>query len=372
MYGHPCVSEAVAVGAIDVSDPSFDTIESFSSQGPCHIYFPTRQTRFKPDVVGADGVNTSLPFFTPFFGTSAAAPHVAAVAALLIELGGGPGAVSPSRIRNTLRLGTTDLGGVGPDLVYGHGAVEAEQAAKLLQANTNTAPQSVIESPADDMVITPGQRPLFQGTCVDAEGDEEETPFTVTWDFGGGAAASAQQNPGPTSFMTTSGTFTVLFTCTDADGASDATPDSRTVTVNQAPRNLITSHGDRVIIEAGTELNFTGVCDDPESDAPYSYFWLFNGGTEQTSATEQNPSHVRYDTPGDYSVSFRCSDMFGAEALTSDFVRVLVNPRAIQAGGGGGGCSLVSNAPMRPLDTLGNLCLPLFALALMWRWRRRR
>ncbi|ETX02372.1 MAG: hypothetical protein ETSY1_03865, partial [Candidatus Entotheonella factor] len=144
IFGHPCVSDALAIGAIDANDPGFDTIERFSSQEPCNIYFPDRQTRFKPDVAGADGVNTTLPFFTPFFGTSAAAPHVAAVAALLIELGGGLNEVSPSRIRDIVRLSATDLGAVGPDPIYGFGAVEAERAANLLQSTINTAPQSIM------------------------------------------------------------------------------------------------------------------------------------------------------------------------------------------------------------------------------------
>ncbi len=229
-FGHPCISEALAVGAIDASDPGFDTIEDFSSQGPCNIYFPTRETRFKPDVAGADGVNTSLPFFTPFFGTSASAPHVAAVAALLMEIRGGPDEVTPSHIRNLLRLGATDLGAVGPDTVYGYGVVDAEQTANLLQNATDTAPQGIIESPAEDIVIAPGELPLFQGTCVDA--DEVQTPFTFSWDFGGGAAASSQQSPGATIFADP-GTFTISFTCTDATGLSDPTPDIRTVIVNR-------------------------------------------------------------------------------------------------------------------------------------------
>ncbi|ETX02348.1 MAG: hypothetical protein ETSY1_03870 [Candidatus Entotheonella factor] len=221
-------------------------------------------------------------------------------------------------------------------------------------------------------MIAPGEQPLFQGTCIDAEdpdGSGAGTSFTFAWDFGGGAAASVQQNPGAMPF-TTPGTFTISFTCTDANGLSDPTPDSRTVIVNQAPRTIITSHGDSVIVEAGAQLNFTGICDDPENNTPFSYLWVFNGGTNQTSSTEQNPSHVRYDMPGDYSVSFRCRDAFGSEAVRDAFVRVLVNPRTSQAGGGGG-CSLMAHAATRPLDALGNMGLPLLVITLIWIWRRR-
>ena len=45
--------------------------------------------RQKPDFTGADGVDTSVRGFRPFFGTSAAAPHLAAIAALVLS--GNPG-----------------------------------------------------------------------------------------------------------------------------------------------------------------------------------------------------------------------------------------------------------------------------------------
>jgi subtilisin family serine protease len=37
----------------------------------------------KPDFTAADGVSTKTPGFLPFYGTSAAAPHAAAIAALV-------------------------------------------------------------------------------------------------------------------------------------------------------------------------------------------------------------------------------------------------------------------------------------------------
>src|SRR5262249_62318895 len=56
----------------------------FISPGPAQTASPPASRR-KPDLCGFDGVTTSLPEFSPFFGTSAAAPHVAAIAALMLQ-----------------------------------------------------------------------------------------------------------------------------------------------------------------------------------------------------------------------------------------------------------------------------------------------
>jgi len=67
---------AIVVGAIHYFD---DFLEDFSSQGP------TNHGLDVPNVVAPDGVTTQAYDGNPFYGTSAAAPHVAGTVALLLE-----------------------------------------------------------------------------------------------------------------------------------------------------------------------------------------------------------------------------------------------------------------------------------------------
>ncbi len=67
--------DVVTVGAIDQGDAGHNDIESFSSRGP------TDDGRQRPDIAGIDGVAVTGAggFSSPFFGTSASAPHIAGI-----------------------------------------------------------------------------------------------------------------------------------------------------------------------------------------------------------------------------------------------------------------------------------------------------
>ncbi len=82
-------------GAFDGTEP----VETFSSDGPRRIFYEADGTAItagdfsstggrllnKPDVAAADGVSTSTPGFSRFFGTSAAQPHAAAIGGLMVD-----------------------------------------------------------------------------------------------------------------------------------------------------------------------------------------------------------------------------------------------------------------------------------------------
>jgi hypothetical protein len=163
----------ISVGAIDAADPGNDTIETYSSRGP------TNDGRIKPDVTGIDGVcvtgsggfgsGTCQGSGKKFYGTSAAAPHAAGVAALLLQcrpdLRAGEPGDSPSADRSTLRNlilnNAVDLETSGMDNTFGAGRLDAYAAAAAAGcASTPTdtdgdgVPDSVDNCP---LVYNPGQ-----------------------------------------------------------------------------------------------------------------------------------------------------------------------------------------------------------------------
>ncbi len=116
-YGHNSARGAMGVAAYAFFAPFVP--EGFTSPGPSTIYFDKNNRRFrhpqfrqKPDLAAMDGANNTFfggdssadpDTFPNFFGTSAAAPHAAAIAALVLDQAGGPGAVSPHRMRRILQ-----------------------------------------------------------------------------------------------------------------------------------------------------------------------------------------------------------------------------------------------------------------------------
>ena len=107
----------LAVGAVNRERWSSGPQESFSALGP------TFDGRIKPDLVGPDGID-NLFFsnkFGGFLGTSAAAPHVAGAAALLLSQHPG---WSTAQLKAALRGDATDLGPPGPDVTYGAGELD--------------------------------------------------------------------------------------------------------------------------------------------------------------------------------------------------------------------------------------------------------
>jgi hypothetical protein len=138
--GAICSASAAAAGVFAGSDAPSEscndqthrTIQFYSSRGP------TLDGRMKPDISAIDGVAITGAgrFPSPFFGTSAAAPHVAAIAALALHAAPclRAGAFAPDQARSTLRsllLQGADPIGSSPDNTFGAGLANARRSVLL-------------------------------------------------------------------------------------------------------------------------------------------------------------------------------------------------------------------------------------------------
>jgi subtilisin family serine protease len=100
---------AFAVGAVHWAD---DVLEPYSSNGP------TADGRIKPDLSAPSVVDSASYAPEAFTGTSAAAPHVAGAAALLLEAFPD---FSPDQVAEFLQARAVDLGPAGSDNAFGAG-----------------------------------------------------------------------------------------------------------------------------------------------------------------------------------------------------------------------------------------------------------
>ena len=118
-----CAKKVITVGAID---DDMD-IAYFSSRGP------TADGRIKPEVcaVGVDVTSAEAETgngYTPHSGTSMSTPHVAGVAALMLEYNPN---LAPLEVREILMDTAVDRGVMGPDNDYGWGVVDSMLALLL-------------------------------------------------------------------------------------------------------------------------------------------------------------------------------------------------------------------------------------------------
>jgi subtilisin family serine protease len=82
-----------------------------------------------------------------FFGTSAAAPHAAAVAALIMQGRKkflGQDVTTPSQIRSLLTITATDMGTAGFDFTSGYGFINADAAMRSFAAPTPSIEELIV------------------------------------------------------------------------------------------------------------------------------------------------------------------------------------------------------------------------------------
>ncbi len=131
---------SIAVGAVDHRN---GTLEVFSSRGP------TADGRRKPELVAPDRVSTTA--YESFAGTSAAAPHAAGAAALVLD---ADPTLDPRGVLRRLARNASPVTGTEPNNATGWGLVDVDDSIRpAAPQRTAIATQRVNESTAGAVAV---------------------------------------------------------------------------------------------------------------------------------------------------------------------------------------------------------------------------
>ncbi|MCK4889876.1 MAG: S8 family serine peptidase [Candidatus Aminicenantes bacterium] len=180
-----------------------------------------------------------------YAGTSMASPHVAGVAALVIAKNSS---LSNAQTRNILETSADDIGANGWDNLFGYGRLNAYEAVMAAGGSTpvNDPPTAGFTFTTLDLTAT------FSDTSSDSDG----TIASWSWNFGDGNTSTAQD---PAHTYASDGTYNVILTVIDNDGASDNFSNNVTVTAGGSGGDIVlAANGYKVRGVRYADLNWTG------------------------------------------------------------------------------------------------------------------
>ncbi len=249
IQGHPGAAGAAAVGAAFYFDTprcgtTPATLEYFSSAGGAPILFDTSGVRLaepvvrqKPDFVGPDGVNNTFlgftlasggytgsngllkttisecqndPGYPNFFGTSAATPHAAGIAALMRQANPS---VTPAEVYGSLRSSALPMSGATPNFESGYGFIQADTALVV-----------------PTLALTATSIPLGKSATL-TWSSIHATSCTASGGWSGAQAVGGSVVLTPSA----AGTQTYTLTCANAFGTSAAASTTLTATSGAVP-----------------------------------------------------------------------------------------------------------------------------------------
>ena len=376
LQGHPGAAGAAAVGASFFAQTprcavdAVAVLESYSSAGGDPILFGTNgaaiaspKPRQKPDFVGPDGGNTSFfgfplagsgfsdtssvaqclndATYNNFFGTSAATPHVAAIAALMRQ---ADPALTPAQIYGALQSTALPMpvgGNPTPDYLSGYGFIQADAAMTALSAGPPTLTLS-------SSTIYLGQSSTLTWLAVNS------SSCTAS-----GTTGSWISNPSPNGGSqvetpTATGAYTYTLTCTSTAGSQNA---SATLTVQAVPALSITSSSlpsGQVGTAYSTTLAATG------GIAPYT--WSITGGMLPAGLSLNASTGAITGTPtaatSSMSLTFQVTDSEkSAQSKTMTLSLSIAAAASSGGGGGGGGGGGLDVLTLLALTSLGSAVL---------------
>ncbi len=325
IQGHPGAAGAAAVGAAFYFNTpqcgtSPATLESFSSAGGAPILFnaqaagaryATPIVRQKPDFVGPDGGNDTFLGFTlananypgstngllntsisacqnvtsypNFFGTSAAAPHAAGIAALMLQANA---AVTPALVYGSLHNTALPMSGASPNFSSGYGFIQADTAL-VVPILTLSAPSIPLGGSA---VLTWSS--IYATSC------------TASGSWSGPQTTSGSATLTPTA----AGASTYTLTCSNAFGTLAAGSVTLTATSGTPPAApALSLAANSVAVGQSTTLAWSSV---GATGCTASGSW---SGAQATSGTETiTPKAI-----GSETFTLICSNLGGPSAPTS-------------------------------------------------------
>lgn len=248
--GHSAAASALSVAAVDVATAgggvfvggAANPVERFSSDGPRRIFYMADGTpitpgdfsstggalRQKPDIAAADGVSCSTPGFNLFKGTSAAAPHAAGIAALMID----SGLTTPAQIRQAMTSSAWDIETDGVDRDSGWGLVNALAALGYSIAENVSAPTT----PAGLSAGLTNQPLVFS-----AGGAKSSVGHAVQYRFGWGDGTLSPWTAGTaTGKWSAAGSYSVVSQARCISGhATSAWSAARLVAITNTPAGVL-------------------------------------------------------------------------------------------------------------------------------------
>lgn len=332
IFGHPAAENAIGVAAVSAAsaggdDGVFDgseSVETFSSDGPRRIFFEPDGVAIspgdfsstggevldKPDLAAADGVSTSTPGFEHFKGTSAAAPHAAAIAALMVQAAGGRSRIDLETLREALAEAALDIEARGFDRDSGAGIPLAPAAVSAVASDQEYGAPTAGTIEDQTLNVHDDDLTLDLSTVFD---DPDGDALTYTLLLSGIEAVAAITLSG--SILTIDplapGIVTVTVRATDSGGLSRI----RTITVTVEREYGATDYDsdDDGLIEIATveqldvlryDLDGDGATENPADWEPY--FEAFDDAQEGLGCANgcagyELTANLDFDDPGSYA-----------------------------------------------------------------------